>query len=95
VSTVTHKGRHTTTAGRLYPLPSGGWIADTPGIRSLAVLADDEAVEEAFPEIAAAAQGCRFADCRHRQEPRCGVRAAVESGAISKARYDNYLRLKR
>ncbi len=97
VSEDSGKGRHTTTSSRLYPLPGGGYLADTPGIRSLGLF--DEVAEEGlggvFPEIEAAAAGCRFRDCSHTHEPRCAVKEAVERGEIDEDRYRNYVRLRR
>jgi len=95
VSEKLNKGRHTTTASRLYPLPGGGYLADTPGIRTLGLFADDQAVSGVFPEISAAAEGCRFRDCTHSHEAACAVKAAVDGGEIDADRYRNYLRLAR
>lgn len=94
VSEWNEKGRHTTTASRLYALPGGGYLADTPGIRELMLFDDDQqAVAGVFPEIEALAQGCRFNDCTHSHEPRCAVKAAVERGELDRERYEHYLRL--
>lgn len=94
VSGALNKGRHTTTASRLYPLPGGGWLADTPGIRTLGLFEDDgDAIEEAFPEIERAAARCRFRDCSHSHETRCAVKEEVERGAIDLDRYEHFLRL--
>lgn len=98
VNAMTNKGKHTTTSSRLYPLPGGGYIADTPGIKSLELFEDEEdgpAAVELFPEIAAHAAGCKFRDCTHVHEPRCAVKAAVEAGEIPAVRYENWLRLQR
>lgn len=98
VNAMINKGKHTTTSSRLYPLPGGGYIADTPGIKSLELFEDEEesaATIELFPEIAAKAGGCKFRDCSHVHEPRCAVKAAVEAGEIPAVRYDNWLRLQR
>lgn len=96
VSASTGKGRHTTTGARLVALtgPGGGWLADTAGIRALALdpatLAD---LPAAFHEFAPYRGACAFSDCRHLSEPRCAVRAAVRAGAIDAERYDSYHRL--
>jgi ribosome biogenesis GTPase len=96
VSDWSHKGCHTTTASRLYPLPGGGYLADTPGIRNLGLFGGDEdELSGVFPEIAAAATGCKFSDCSHTHEPRCAVKEAVENGDIHPDRYEHYLRLRR
>ncbi len=84
------RGRHTTVQARLYPLPGGGYIIDTPGIRSLA-LPEGADAGDAFPEIASLALTCRFADCTHRDEPGCAVRRAVADGGLSRRAYEGYL----
>lgn len=90
------KGRHTTSERRLLPLDQGGWVADTPGIKSLALLAEDldpREVQHLFPELDALFGRCRFADCRHAEEPDCAVTRAVAEGLIAPSRYESYRRL--
>lgn len=87
------RGRHTTTHRQLVRLPGGGAVIDTPGMREFAL--DESDVEGAFEDIEALAASCRFANCAHGQEPGCAVRRAVESGAIERGRYENYLKLRR
>ncbi|MGE0791164.1 MAG: ribosome small subunit-dependent GTPase A [Sandaracinaceae bacterium] len=89
-------GRHTTRVAELFALEHGGYLADTPGIRELAAfsLPADE-LAGCFPEMRRHLGACRFADCGHDTEPGCAVKAAVEGGAISAARYDSYLRIRR
>jgi ribosome biogenesis GTPase len=87
------KGRHTTTHRQLVFLPNGGFLIDTPGMRELQLWDVGEAVKETFDEIEALAIDCRFTDCRHRDEPRCAVKAAVEAGRLSGARLESYLKL--
>ncbi len=77
------KGRHTTTARELVPLPGGGALIDTPGLREVGV-ADVAGVEAAFGEITAIARACRFGDCRHEGEPGCAVCAAAEVGLLDR-----------
>jgi ribosome biogenesis GTPase len=95
VSSATEKGVHTTRHVELVPLDVGGYVADTPGIRSLAVfdLEPDE-LDGYFREIAPLVAECQFSDCTHRHEPNCAVRAALADGRISPERYDSYLRLR-
>lgn len=94
VISSTGKGRHVTSASRLYPLAGGGFLADTPGIRELALFdADMEGLDEVFPEIAALAPGCRFRGCSHSHEPGCAVKQAVERGEVDESRYRHYLKL--
>jgi ribosome biogenesis GTPase / thiamine phosphate phosphatase len=93
VSGRTRKGRHTTASARLYPLPEGGHVIDTPGVRAvpLGTIHPTE-VAELFPEIHGAAP-CRFRPCTHLREPGCTVREGVASGAIPERVYARYARL--
>jgi ribosome biogenesis GTPase len=94
LSESTGKGRHTTSLAELMPLPYGGFVVDTPGLKEFGVWeAETERLLEAFPEIARQVGSCRFADCRHRQEPDCAVRAAVESGGIDPGRYSSFIKI--
>jgi ribosome biogenesis GTPase / thiamine phosphate phosphatase len=90
------EGRHTTTAARLFDLPHGAALIDSPGVRDFApaVNALDERTLD-FPEVARLAAGCRFSDCRHLREPGCAVRAAAEDGSWHARRYESYRRLRR
>ncbi|HXN09944.1 MAG TPA: ribosome small subunit-dependent GTPase A [Steroidobacteraceae bacterium] len=90
------EGRHTTTTTRLFELPDGGALIDSPGVRDFAP-AIDRLVAPAlgFRELAARSPQCRFADCQHLREPDCAVRRAVEDGTISARRYESYRRLHR
>ena len=89
------KGRHTTTARHLVPLPGGGAIIDTPGLRELGLWGAERGVEAAFADIDDLAEGCRFADCRHESEPGCAVRAAVDAGELEPERLDSLRDLRR
>ena len=80
------KGRHTTTTRYLHVLPGGGTLIDSPGIRSIGLWGDGDAVTETFADIAALADGCRFADCGHETEPDCAVKAAVDEGTLAPER---------
>lgn len=90
---LTHlQGKHTTTFYEMYPLSSGGYIIDTPGIRSFGLLdLEPEEIGKYFPEMLLASQDCRFTPCTHTHEPHCGVKEAVEEGRISPERYNSYL----
>jgi len=87
------RGRHTTTHRELLVLPGGGLMIDTPGMRELQLWDVGEAVRETFDDIEAIAAGCRFTDCRHRDEPRCAVKAAVAEGRLAPARLESYQKL--
>ncbi len=91
LSESTSKGKHTTTMAELLPLPFGGFVVDTPGLKEFGLWnLDRRELEAAFPEIAALAPRCRFADCTHIHEPGCAVLAAVEAGEIDAARHASY-----
>jgi ribosome biogenesis GTPase len=95
VSKATEKGMHTTRHVELIPLDGGGYVADTPGIRGLALFDLEEwEVDAYFREIAPLVADCQFSDCSHSHEPKCAVRAAVEDGRVSPDRYESYLRLR-
>ena len=89
-------GRHTTTASRLYDIPGGGALIDSPGVRDFAPAIERlEPTSLGFVEVAARAPDCRFDDCRHLREPGCAVQAAVAAGDIGARRYESYRRLRR
>ena len=93
VSAKNRKGRHTTTSSRLYALPEGGIVIDTPGVRSVLLgHTDIGEVAAVFTEIAEA-PACRFRTCTHRSEPGCSVLAGLDSGAVPKLVYARYRRL--
>ena len=95
VSEAVNKGRHTTVGGYLHPLPTGGYVVDTPGLREVGLWGvPATAVEHCFPEMRALAGDCRFADCAHRTEPGCVVREAVARGDVAESRYTSYLKLR-
>jgi ribosome biogenesis GTPase len=95
VSEATGKGRHTTVVPELLPLEGGGWVADTPGIKALALFdTDPEELDAYFPEIAPLVAECQFSDCTHTVEPGCAVIAAVEAGKIHFERYESYVILR-
>lgn len=89
------KGRHTTTWRELVPLPRGGVLLDTPGLRGVGLADADDGIDSAFSEITELATMCRFTDCAHATEPGCAVLAAVESGVLPRRRLDSYHRLQR
>lgn len=88
------RGRHATTASGLFPLPSGGVIVDTPGVREVALWLEGGGLEEGFADVEAIAAACRFSDCAHDGEPGCAVAAALESGELAPERFRSYLKLK-
>ena len=95
VSQATTKGRHATVVPQLIPLDVGGWVADTPGIRALALFdVDPEELDAYFPDIAPLVAHCQFSDCTHTVEPGCTVIQAVEEGKINEHRYESYVRLR-
>jgi ribosome biogenesis GTPase len=84
------KGRHTTTARSLHAIAGGGWVIDTPGIRSLYVSDVTDGIDTLFAEITDLAPLCRFRDCTHAHEPGCAVQAAVSSGALDGERVERW-----
>jgi ribosome biogenesis GTPase len=88
------RGRHTTTHRVLIPLPQGGCLIDTPGMRELRLSGDEDLAEGGFDDIEALAQGCRFSDCGHSNEPGCAVRAAIGAGDLDETRYASYCKLR-
>ena len=93
VSDVVGKGMHTTTRRDLIAMPQGGMIIDNPGIREVAFWDAAEGVESTFPDIEELAQGCRFSDCSHGNEPGCRVQEAVKEGRIGPERLENYAKM--
>ncbi|WP_309134092.1 ribosome small subunit-dependent GTPase A [Cellulomonas sp.] len=89
------RGRHTTTHRELVPLGGGALLIDTPGIRGVGRVADEDALDATFADVVELAARCRFRDCAHAAEPGCAVRAAIESGELPQRRYDSWLRLAR
>jgi len=87
------KGRHTTTSRSLHQIRGGGWVIDTPGMRTLHVSDSAAGIEMLFAEITELAPGCRFRDCTHAHEPGCAVRAAVAEGRLDPARLDRWRKL--
>jgi len=89
------KGRHTTTERSLHPLPGGGWVLDTPGMRELRLTDDQAGVAELFADIELLQQECRFTNCHHADDQGCAVQAALARGALAPRRWQNYLKLQR
>jgi ribosome biogenesis GTPase len=88
------KGRHTTTFAEMFPLPGGGYIIDTPGIKGFGLVdIERETLHHHFPEMFALLPHCKFHNCTHQHEPQCAVRAGVETGEVPQERYANYLDL--
>jgi ribosome biogenesis GTPase len=95
ISTAMNKGRHTTVTRQMFPLKDGGYVADTPGWKSLALWdTEPEEMEAYFPELRGLVQGCQFSDCTHTHEPNCAVLAAVKEGRVHPERFDSFLRLR-
>ncbi len=95
ISASMDKGKHTTNFRQLHALEGGGWVADAPGWKSLALWdTEPEELDAYFPELAPLVQNCQFNDCSHTHEPGCAVLAAVKVGTVRQERYNSYLRLK-
>lgn len=92
ISDWSDKGKHTTTFAEMLPLPFGGYLIDTPGIRELGIVDIEQAeLSHFFPEMRALLNACRFHNCRHVNEPGCAVLDALEAGDIKPSRYESYL----
>jgi ribosome biogenesis GTPase len=96
ISEATGKGRHTTSTAQLLPLPGGGFVVDTPGVKEFGLwdLAP-QALIECFPDLRRHAGDCAFAGCSHDADEGCVVRDAVQSGRLSSRRYTSYLKLRK
>ncbi|HEY4126906.1 MAG TPA: ribosome small subunit-dependent GTPase A [Gammaproteobacteria bacterium] len=91
LSAATDEGRHTTTSTTLHPLPGGGALVDSPGVRDLElVVRDPTDIGPLFRDIHAISRDCRFANCLHLQEPGCAVKEAVEKEKLPRSRYTSY-----
>ncbi len=89
------KGKHTTVTRQMFPLEGGGYVADTPGWKSLALWdTQPEEMDAYFPELRDLVPHCQFSDCTHQHEPGCAVLAALKDGRIHAERYDSYVRLR-
>jgi ribosome biogenesis GTPase len=90
------EGRHTTTTSRMFDLPKGGHLIDSPGVRDFAPAIEKlDARTLGFAEVDRLAPGCKFQDCQHMREPSCAVQKAAESGALNARRYESYRRMRR
>ena len=87
------KGRHTTTSRSLHAIAGGGWVIDTPGMRTLHVSDAEEGIATLFAEITELAPSCRFRDCTHAHEPGCAVQAAVADGRVDLERLIRWRKL--
>jgi ribosome biogenesis GTPase len=94
ISDAHHMGKHTTTFAEMFPVQSGGYIIDSPGIRAFGLTdMDKEEIAHYFPEMRKLLGQCKFHNCLHINEPRCAVKEAVEDGEIDEIRYINYLQM--
>ncbi len=95
ISASVNKGRHTTVGAFAHPLPDGGYVVDTPGLREVGLWGFSSAtLDRCFPEFRPFIGHCRFGDCTHVVEPGCAVREAVTQGAVSAERWDSYVTLR-
>lgn len=88
------RGRHTTTRRVLLPLPQGGCLIDTPGMRELKLTGEEKLEASAFADVEAVAANCRFRDCRHEGEPGCAVQEALDTDALDPDHVANYFKLR-
>jgi ribosome biogenesis GTPase len=95
ISDSVGKGRHTTTSRQLIPIPGGGLVMDTPGMRELQLWSGGDGLEETFEEIEERAERCHFRDCTHSGEPGCAIEEALERGELDAGRFRNYQKTQR
>jgi ribosome biogenesis GTPase len=94
ISASVNKGRHTTVGAFLHPLPDGGFVVDTPGLREIGLWGvPSRGLDACFPELGELRDQCRFADCSHLAEPDCAVREALSCGRVAESRYASYAKL--
>jgi ribosome biogenesis GTPase len=92
ISAKVRRGKNTTVSAVMLPLDAGGYLVDTPGFSEVGLWGIDPAeLDTCFPEFRAVPGDCRYTDCRHRSEPGCRVREAVEAGTIARDRWESYL----
>lgn len=92
ISDMHDTGMHTTTFSEMFPLPEGGWIIDTPGIKGFGTIDfDKHEIAHFFPEIFKISAECKYGDCTHTHEPGCAVLKALDQHYISQSRYASYL----
>jgi ribosome biogenesis GTPase / thiamine phosphate phosphatase len=89
------RGRHTTSHRELVPIPGGGVIIDTPGLRELQLWETDDGLDQAFVDVAELIAQCRFSDCQHRTEPGCAIKASLVDGSLPAERWKSYQKLQR
>jgi ribosome biogenesis GTPase len=95
ISDSVNKGRHTTVGAMLHPLPGGGFVADTPGLREVGLWGiDPREIAQCFPEFRPLIHDCRFADCTHTVEPECAIKEAIRHGTVGGGRYESYVKLR-
>jgi ribosome biogenesis GTPase len=95
VSEATSKGTHATVVRQMFPLDGGGYVADTPGLKALALWdIEPEELDGYFPELRPLVESCLFSDCTHVHEPGCAVLKALKDGKIHPERYESYLRMR-
>ena len=87
------RGRHTTVAAELVPMPGEGWLIDTPGVRAVSLWLSGNGIERAFADVFDLMDHCRFRDCKHDQEPGCAVQAAIAAGELDPVRLRSLERL--
>lgn len=89
------RGRHTSTSRKMFVLDSGTIMIDTPGMREIQMWSGEDGLTEAFEDIEKLAARCKFTDCKHKKEPGCAVREAIENGTLSSERFESYIKLQK
>ncbi|MGE0631089.1 MAG: ribosome small subunit-dependent GTPase A, partial [Pseudobdellovibrionaceae bacterium] len=89
------RGRHTTTARHLYQSRFGGWILDSPGLRTVPLIENDEGVNSQFEHIVELETKCKFTDCLHKTEPGCAIKSSLDTGELPEREWESYQKLQR
>lgn len=89
------KGRHTTTSRSMWRTRTGGWIIDSPGMRELQLLENEDGLSKTFDDVEELFASCRFSNCGHDSEPNCAVKDALENGSLAESRWKSYRKLQR
>ncbi|WP_047983027.1 ribosome small subunit-dependent GTPase A [Ornithinibacillus californiensis] len=89
------RGRHTTTHREMFMLPNGAMIIDTPGMREIQMWDGETAIEQTFQDVEVFASECKFTDCKHKTEPGCRIREAIETGELTEKRFRSFIKLQR
>lgn len=95
IGQTNQRGKHTTTGREMFRTNEGILLIDSPGMRELGLVLDEENLEQNFEHIGELAAQCKYSDCKHENEPGCAVQTALEKGELDAAMFENYRKMKR